>query len=394
MDQDVNTREIGQNLIIFAILMVVMIILAGLVIDGGFSLVSRRRAQNAADAGALAGVDILCQGGTEADARAQAIDYAVNKNMAQSADVSFGSREITVTTTIPHTTFLMRIIGTNVVTTTATASAGCYVPCEAEVLPVGWNCHYPNVGGDPTVNDCGIQYGTPGNQNNPLYVIMDSCKAGGNPNDETPCTSPDFACKPDGTLECDLNGDGTNELMTGGNTSWLDLTGGGGGANELKQWLAGQNVPSVKIHTWFTGQPGVSNAVYQEAARDLINKVVFLPVFDEYCLGKPDINCPSEYHFTLPDYPWGDTIVAPIGANGTYVHVIQYAPFQITCIDSPGTKNIWDCDHPARDDALEANNLKDNGQFKTIEGYFIKDYHGSGKCEGPDVGSYTIYLNH
>jgi Flp pilus assembly protein TadG len=148
MDHDVKSMENGQNLIIFAVLMVVMLALAGLVIDGGFSLVKRRQAQNAADAGALAGAAVLCQGGTSTAIEAQARDYAINKNNALSASVSLATKEITVTTTIPHQTFFMSLFGTSVVTTTATASAGCYAPCTGVgVMPVAWACHDPTMGG-------------------------------------------------------------------------------------------------------------------------------------------------------------------------------------------------------------------------------------------------------
>ncbi len=53
--------EKGQSLILIALMMVVLLALAGLAIDGGNMFLQRRRVQNAADAGALAGTRVLAQ---------------------------------------------------------------------------------------------------------------------------------------------------------------------------------------------------------------------------------------------------------------------------------------------------------------------------------------------
>ena len=75
-----------------------------------------------------------------------------------------------------------------------------------------------------------------------------------------------------------------------------------------------------------------------------------------------------------------------------YYRIISFSAFRITCVVAPGVSE--QCDDPARQLALAALGLHDNGQTKTIEGYFVSDYAGEGKCEGPDTGVYTIYLNH
>jgi hypothetical protein len=378
-------NEKGQNLIIFAVIMVVMVALAGLVIDGGFGYTRRREAQNAADAGALAGAEALCSGNTEL-AEPQALDYAIDRNGATAAEVDILGKEITVTTTIPHETFLAGIFGTDVITTTAIASAGCYVPCEIEgVLPVAWACQPPE-GEDPDLNECGIEYGTVG-EPGPWYVFMDSQ----NLNTDFYCQDPPNSGLPENTLDCDLDNDGYNDLMAGGNRSWLDLSGGGGGAAELKDWICNGFGGILKTHTWFGGQAGVENSVFQ-AVGDIIGSIVWLPVFDSYCNGVPDTVCPERFHTTLPDDPWEDTLVLSGGTSQTYFHVISYSALRVTCVDAPGVPNT--CDHPGRDLAEAANPDLQWNSIKTIEGYFIENYGGSGKCEGPDTGVYTIYLNH
>ena len=52
----------GQTLIIVAIAMLVLALFVALAIDGGHLLAERRRMQNAADAGALAGAWEICFG--------------------------------------------------------------------------------------------------------------------------------------------------------------------------------------------------------------------------------------------------------------------------------------------------------------------------------------------
>ena len=95
--------------------MVVLVALAALVIDGGFAYAKRREAQNAADAGALAGANALCAGNPGL-AEPQALDYAINRNGATAAEVTWSTKVVTVTTTIPHQTFLAGIFGSDVVT--------------------------------------------------------------------------------------------------------------------------------------------------------------------------------------------------------------------------------------------------------------------------------------
>ena len=382
MNPKFQKKELGQNMIIFAVIMVVLAALAALVIDGGFAYTKRREAQNAADAGALAGAEALCSGNIE-QAVPQAKDYAINHNGATSAEALLGEKVITVTTTIPHQTFLAGIFGNEVLTTTATASAGCYVPCEIEgVLPVAWACQ-PPAGGDPNITECGIEYGTIG-EPGPLYIIMDSKSL----NDDFHCQDPISHLPPE-YLDCDLDDNEVNDLWAGGNRSWLDLSGGGGGAFDLRDWVWNGFDGTLKDHTWFGGQAGVENTVFQ-AVDDIRGTIVWLPVFDSICTGVPNTNCPESYHTNPPD-EWQDTLVLSGGTSQTYFHVIAFSAFRITCVEAPGVPGHPDC--PGKNLAI-AQNPQIPENTKTIEGYFVEDYGGSGKCEGPDTGVYTIYLNH
>jgi hypothetical protein len=237
MNLNPRQHEKGQTLIIFAVVMVVLVALTALVIDGGFAYTKRREAQNAADAGALAGANALCAGNDD-QAIPQALDYAINRNGATDATADLGTKSITVTTTIPQATFLAGIFGSDEVTTHATASAGCYTPCEGiGVLPVAWACQPP--AGGVISDTCAVQYG-PSN----LYVIMDSKKSG----DDFFCQDPPNSGLPTGTLDCDIDNDGVDDLETGGNRSWLDLT-GKAGAGDLRDWIRNGFPGALKEHT-------------------------------------------------------------------------------------------------------------------------------------------------
>ncbi len=373
MIRDNRQDERGQNLVIIAVLVVVLIALAGLVIDGGFSLVSRRKAQNAADAGALAGGKVLCEGGTNSEAQTQAYDYAVTKNQAESAAIDFGSGGISVTTTIPQPTFLMRIFGTNVVTTTATASAGCYVPCTAKgMLPVAWSCRAP--AGEPEDSKtCGIKYGT-STTAGPIYVFMDTVK-----------TDVDNPCYPDGTLNCDLNGDGVDELFGGGGTrGWLNYNGGAPSDIDLQDCVKYNGCDNqIETHTWYHGTGGAKANIFSLVDTYLEGKIVYLPVFDHYCVstGTPDITCPSEFDFGT------DKIVAGTGAGYDY-HIISFSAIRITCVSTKASEHC-----PGKDAAIALNPGEIPDNTKSIEGYFLQLDNGGGKCNGPDTGVHTIYLN-
>jgi Flp pilus assembly protein TadG len=374
MDLEPNKSEHGQNLIIFAVIIVVLIGLAGLAIDGGFSLAARRQAQNAADAGALAGGAILCKGGTEAGAESIALDYAINKNNADTAFAIISGDAITVTTSIPHQTFLMKIFSTDVVTTTANASAGCYSPCTVSgMLPVAWSCRAP--AGEPEDSDtCGIQYGTL-TEEGPIYVFMDTVKTG-----------VDNPCYPDGTLNCDLNGDGINELFGGGGTrGWLNYNGGAPSDVDLQYCVKSNGCDNqIHVHTWYHGSGGAKANIFSLVDTWLKGQIVWLPVFDAYCTstGDPDVVCPDEYHFGT------DQIVAGTGAGYDY-HIISFSAIKITCVSTKASEHC-----PGKDAAIALNPGEIPDNTKSIEGYFVKLDGGTGKCDGPDTGIHTIYLDH
>lgn len=360
----------GQSMVTVAILLFVFIGMLALVLDGGYAYLQRRAAQTAADAGALAGAREYCLGDDIDLAINTALEYALNRNTAIEAEASIDADGIvTVQTHIPFTTFFGQVLGQPTITSSAIAAAGCFVPGAAVgILPVAWNCSPPIEGFPSDSNDCEILY-------EKLYVIMDSKTS----DDDFYCQDPPNSGFPEGTLDCDYDDDGVNDLLAGGDRSWLDLDGGGGGSSELVDWINGGFDGTTKIHTWYGGQSGVANDVFQAAAGRVGDYVLF-PVFDAYCDqpgALPEVSCPDLYHPI-------DTTVPSGGASTLYYHVISFANFYITCVDAPP---YGPC--PGH----EAAGLPVN--VKTIEGYFVKKIPPglSGKPGGgKDAGAYTLYL--
>jgi hypothetical protein len=400
MDTNPVSHEKGQNAVIIAIMMVVLIGIMALAVDGGLGYAKRREAQNAADAAALAGADLLCGGAPAADVRNLAEEYVLKNGGLQPAyeDIIIGDHAITVTSYVSHPTFFAGLLGSDNIIASATAAAGCFSPCVGTgVLPVAWACQPPAGGGggngvcdpnDPNDPDCSCvveagSYGPP-LVPGPLYIIMDSRDV----NQDFYCQNPPNSGMPSGALDCDLNNDGYDDLLAGGDRSWLDLSGGGGGASDMRDWIINGFPNPVVEHTWFAGQSGVANTVFQAVYdRMLTNPIVILPVFNDFCDGLPGTNCPSQMH---PQ----DVVVPTSATSQLYFHVITYSVFRITCVEAPGVPGNPDC--PGKNAAQAANPGLIPNNTKSIEGYFLEGYVPGlgGACEGPGAGAWTIYLNH
>ncbi len=386
MDHEATRSEKGQNIILVAILMLVFIGLLALVLDGGMAFAKRREAQNAADAGALAGANQLCNNpGVEGQAAAQdaALNYAIIRNHAVKADVQVSENVINVTAFMNNRSFFAQMLGTNIITETATASAGCYSPCAGSgIMPVAWACHDPISSDTSNDSSCGIQYGTE-TEAGPTYIIMDSSKAAADYQCLEPGQPPTA-----GYIDCNPDGDEENEYITGGGRSWVDLNGYGGGSSELVCWIKGIETlcpVSLSIHTWLPEQSGVATDVFK-AAETRVGQIVILPVFNKYTPGCNPQTDPGD--LCIGQWETGqDSIMTSSSTAISYYHIISYSLFKITCVTAPG----GNC--PGKSYLISYNIIDNN--TKTIEGYFVEGHVNglSGKCNY-DAGAHTIYLSH
>jgi Flp pilus assembly protein TadG len=129
------SRERGQVLAIFALSLVALIAMVGLVLDGGSTFVQRRDQQNVADAAAMAGAYAWLWTGSSASGAAAALDAAADNGYThgtdgvvvdvQTANV-FGTSRVTVTVTKPHVNHFAGVVGLSSwnVSAAATAQAG------------------------------------------------------------------------------------------------------------------------------------------------------------------------------------------------------------------------------------------------------------------------------
>ncbi len=144
--------EKGQSLVLMTALIFAFIAILALVLDGGFLYYMRRNAQNAADAGALAGADYLCkfENTVQASNVAQSTAYDNNVTTAVANAVWVGpGGYVEVNTTINYQSFLAQLFNLDSIDPPAYAKAGCAPPEAVGVMPVAWSCKAPIGGGPP-----------------------------------------------------------------------------------------------------------------------------------------------------------------------------------------------------------------------------------------------------
>jgi hypothetical protein len=444
-------RENGQSLVIIALGLVAFVAILALVLDGANAYAAKRQAQNAADAGALAGATYMCKNHDQAGGIAQAQDYAVNRNGAANAQVyaSLEAGLVVVTATVQRDTFFAGAIGFPEVTPRAVAAAECRPPMGMGVLPVAWACRSTVVGGmnvpgedcaQLTIDDCGGEpyQGTP--DLGCTYILMDSVKVQDNkkggqcdpaitdPSDPNYCYGQnDLVCSVHGpsldpplgcdyvapnTTDCDLNNDCIDELMTGGARSWLDLDGGGGGASELSDWIVNGFPDPIPPHKWVPEESGVAVSIFHTAAAAVVGEDVVLPVFNNLCNGVPNIFVDPEMWAQCTYGPDDDLSIVGPSMN---FHIITFSEFHVTCVqtgknhvdyenlidtvNSQGKECIGHHEAATNEYACDPNpphkcqtSIDDND--KTIEGYFkINDLGGySGPGNWFDTGTFTVVL--
>lgn len=129
MPEPQPSPESGQSMVYITLSMVALLAFLALVLDGGFSYVQRRRMQNAADAGALAGAwEIAFDGSPPKTPEERAWEYA-ERNGADSAQVTVDGNTATVTATVTSPTFFASVIGMDSITVSASAAAQIRFGC-------------------------------------------------------------------------------------------------------------------------------------------------------------------------------------------------------------------------------------------------------------------------
>lgn len=143
MIQTQARRKDGQILVLFALSLVAIIAMVGLVLDGGGVFAQRRTEQNAADAAALAAANDLIVNQGSSNWQTTALTIAADNGYTngadgvtvqvtcvncpgQALDNAYDGVQVTVTVTAPHRNNFASIVGMSTwnVTTTATSLTG------------------------------------------------------------------------------------------------------------------------------------------------------------------------------------------------------------------------------------------------------------------------------
>lgn len=144
-------RQEGQVTVLVAVFMVVLVGMAGFVIDVGSWFRQQRVSQSTVDSAALAGAQSLPD--NTGDATALANTYAGDNGGVAGATVTFTSRygpndTITVQQVRPATGFFSSLLGISTVTVRARASAISALPAEVlGAAPIAVDIHHPMLSG-------------------------------------------------------------------------------------------------------------------------------------------------------------------------------------------------------------------------------------------------------
>lgn len=349
--------EHGQVIPIVVIGVLVLIAMSALIIDGGALLTNRRKAQNAADAAALAGARVFCKQDnyTIDDVNAAITLYATENEATVIWDetgISYTNLntieglkkgEVVVTVQVEHDSFFAPIFKLpffgektedqqdqlDILAAQAVAAAGCFPYGGTVVLPIAFPCYPPtkNYDSDNLVDsdDCDyvmlkweyfVDVATGPKSDGNCGMTYNPLLGGG------PISPGDAECISD-KLYADYkefiyivvneekycamdpeNMDPTNEIiceLTGGRTQlnsaargWLNLHAGNAGTATLQNWIGGINNPVVRIHNWMSFLGGTRANPIFDSLSDRLFDIVWIPVFNETCDYKPVVTNPLD----------------------------------------------------------------------------------------------------
>jgi Flp pilus assembly protein TadG len=294
----------GQVLVIVALSLVVIVAMVGLVVDGGYAWGQQRQTQNASDAASEAGAIQLARNiagvspaATDADVLA-AVNSAASANgignpvacytdfnghpidgagavtadansctgaaMVGGLSIPPGAYGVRAEGSRTFNTFLMRVIGFNQLTTTATATTragwsggACAADAGCVILPITVPVTVVSCDGSGNAQPTNTAYTWP----EPLYIIP-LCKNGP------------------------------------GNVGWIDWTPTAGGTSELINAITNPSNPALKWPGWYymTSTGNVNSAGVENALNAYDGQNVQFPMFDGTCNTQPGgpllSNCP------------------------------------------------------------------------------------------------------
>jgi Flp pilus assembly protein TadG len=280
-------RDEGQVLIQTTIMLLVLLGFVALAVDVGHVYGERRRLQNAADAGALAGAYELCRLSPADVARARAIEYmernGVPADEIAEDDVVIEGNVVNVTAQETTDTFLAGFAGFPTLDVGATAAAACGAATSACGL---WPLAFERGFWDENL-ECGEQ-----------FVVWDAEKE--NPKEESVCMIGGEARPLCDCYICDLDSDGEDDfrLVTETSRGWLDYSSNlddpfvdtcqaeGCGAAELRCRIQSDSAARVTVPSCIPGIRGIKAGV-KAAVEARAGQPISIALYD-------GTNCPAD----------------------------------------------------------------------------------------------------
>lgn len=337
----------GQVIVVFALALVAVVAMVGLLIDGGAAFAQQRVAQNGSDGTATAGTVVVAQSlsgvpRTGAEVRA-AVDAVAAANGLTLSTAEYTNdlgqpigQPVVNTGTIPATargvhvtghrdvqTTFSRVIGVDQLTANADAtvvagalSASCVAQEDGcTLLPVTFPVKTFECDGSGNLLT-GTWVGAPppgyGGQNYWPIVGLESLPSSTNPTGDTSKLAILPLCRGSGTST--------------GAFGWLDLVGG----MNLAQEITGPINATINLPDWFQTQTGNPNGVDNELSA-YIHKPVLIPLHNQACRLDP-----------------GNTSICPdpgVNGNNTWYYVHTLAVFYIDQVLVQGS-NVGQCASP------------------------------------------------
>lgn len=352
--------ERGQLIVLFALALVAVIAMAGLLIDGSALLAQQRTTQNATDAAATAGGLVIADALDSETVHSNHDVYVAVQTMAGANKLTDWTAEYTGLTGVPSGTLVTndgsaidsayrgvlvtgtqdvattfsRVIGINSlpVTAAATVLAGptsteCAVDEDGcTILPVTFPVMLTSCGPDGELDGAGTWVGAPppGSESDGYWPIvgMDALPSATNPTGDLGSLAILPLCRGSGG--------------SSGAFGWLDLD---PGISNLAGEINGPITTAITIPDWFQTQPGNPNSVEDELEQ-YIHTPVLIPLYNNACRVDPGdgvTTCPA-----------GQEGVGDPNGNNTwyYVHTIAvFYPHQVlvqgsnqaACASPPGS---------------------------------------------------------
>lgn len=283
--------EEGQSLIQFAVALVILLGFVALAVDVGNYYAERRKMQNAADAGALAGAREMCIGNGNSAAVNSARAYLSRNGVPSTSmsDITIAGNKISVTAHETANTMLAGVL--DLASTSRIKQFDVSASAKAVCGAANSACGLWPIAFDKSVFSkvaCGQSLVIWDADNDNQQV---SCEIGGVPRDICSC------------YDCDLDDDGSNDftVMTDVARGWMDFPGSsdpvytdscnanGCGAAELKCRLEDNYGGRVKLPACIPGLRGVK-AGAKAAVDARKGQLVEVPLFSAINCGS-DSNC-------------------------------------------------------------------------------------------------------